>query len=389
MQEIISIIDDSLKQQCFIKISIGNYKGNEDLKNIYIKKIVIKREEKLNFIIRYKTKDITKNYSYLEAYSLILEYLKRDSFRVLVLFTTEYDINYELTKNNTWKISKLKPTKSKTLSLEHNNTKQNRISPLGKKYLYELKITDLDGTIYKNSQDKFRQINHFIEILSSLLENLPIKDTLNVVDMGAGKGYLTFALYDYLNNSLNKHSKIVGVEYRKELVDLCNSIATNSEFKLLNFVQGSIDNYINEPVDVLIALHACDTATDDALKYGIENMASLIVVAPCCHKQIRREIENNKKKSEIQEILKHGIYLERQSEMITDAIRALILEYYGYKIKIVEFISDVHTPKNVMIIAEKTMNSKIKKEKLDEILHLKQFFGIKTHRLEEILHLYS
>ena len=160
-------------------------------------------------------------------------------------------------------------------------------------------ITDDKGNVFKATQDKYIQINHYIEILSSLLKNLPQREILNVVDMGSGKGYLTFALYDYLTNVLNVKTKITGVEFRKDLVILCNSISKKSNFTNLFFEEGTIENFTTTTIDVLIALHACDTATDDAIAKGIKANANLIVVAPCCHKQIRKQITLNKKQKDL------------------------------------------------------------------------------------------
>ena len=142
-------------------------------------------------------------------------------------------------------------------------------------------ITDAQGNVYKNAQDKYKQINHYIEILSSLLKNLPERAVTNIVDMGAGKGYLTFALYDYRNNVLGKPAQVTGVEFRKDLVELCNDIAKKSGFDDLHFEEGTIENYAPQSeINVLIALHACDTATDEAIYQGITANADLIVVAP-------------------------------------------------------------------------------------------------------------
>src|SRR5690606_21493052 len=122
----------------------------------------------------------------------------------------------------------------------------------------------------------------------------------------------------------------------------------------LSFMQGTIENYQPEKnLDILIALHACDTATDDAIAKGIKNNAALIVVAPCCHKQIRREMEKNKVKNDLDFLLKHGIFMERQAEMVTDGLRALVMEYFGYQTKAFQFVSDAHTPKNVLVVGEK------------------------------------
>ena len=224
-----------------------------------------------------------------------------------------------------------------------------------------------------------------------MLKDLRHRDMLQVVDMGSGKGYLTFALYDYLVNILGRPATVVGVEFRKDLVDLCNRIAGTASFRNLRFEEGSIDEYnANDSLDILIALHACDTATDDAIAKGIEHNADLIVVAPCCHKQIRREIETAKVDNELDFLVKHGIFLERQAEMVTDGIRALILEYHGYHTKVFQFVSDTHTPKNVLIVGEKKSVSQQRREEiLMKIKTTKIFFGITYHHLERLLGLES
>ncbi len=258
--------------------------------------------------------------------------------------------------------------------------------PKDKPYLNALKITDSSGNVYKNAQDKYRQINHYVELLSTIVRELAPRDVLQVTDMGSGKGYLTFALYDYLVNVLQVNTEVTGVEFRKDLVHLCNEIADKSGFRSLRFEEGTIGDYERAHTDIMIALHACDTATDDAIYKGITTGAELIVVAPCCHKQIRREMEKSKVHNNVNFLTGHGIFMERQAEMVTDGIRALILELYGYKTKVFEFISDVHTPKNVMITALKSTVKDIRKEEIrKEITDAKVFFGIEYHHLERML----
>jgi hypothetical protein len=202
--------------------------------------------------------------------------------------------------------------------------------------------------------------------------------------MGSGKGYLTFALYDYLCNKLKLDPNITGIEFRQDMVDLSNQISKIAGFEKLKFEQGTIENAKLSQIDVLIALHACDTATDEAIFKGIISEASLIVCAPCCHKQIRKEMRIT---SEFSEITKHGILEERTAETITDGLRALIMEVFGYKTKVFEFISGEHTPKNVMIIGRKTKASVDKVKILNEISKIKSMFGIKIHRLETLLNI--
>ncbi|MCF0040702.1 class I SAM-dependent methyltransferase [Dyadobacter fanqingshengii] len=390
VEDFITAFEQSVSNNSFIKLSLGNYHGSEEnLKNIYVKRILIKKEEKFSFTYRYKTRDIVKNYS-LEEVKILFESLIATDFHVATLFTNSEELQFEILKNNKVTL-KRKTTEIKEVPLPaHDHTKNRLISSENKPYLHELNITDKDGTVYKKAQDKFRQINHYIEILSALVKEIPTDTRLNVADMGSGKGYLTFALYDYLQNVLHVDAHVTGVEFRPDLVSLCNDIAKNSNFKNLHFEEGSIESFNSEGINMLIALHACDTATDDAVFKGISAGSDLIVVAPCCHKQIRREIEKNKTVNDVQFLTRYGIFLERQAEMVTDGIRALILEYFGYKTKVFEFISDAHTPKNVLIVGTKdTRNAPDQPAILQKIRDAKQYFGIGYHHLEKITGLQS
>ena len=200
--------------------------------------------------------------------------------------------------------------------------------------------------------------------------------------MGSGKGYLTFALYDYLQTK-NKEIKVTGIELREDLVLKCNTIAEQSLYTGLHFTKGSIQQTDLPFVDMLIALHACDTATDDAIAKGIKANATFIICAPCCHKQIRRQMAPT---NALQYITKHGILMERQAEMVTDTIRALMLEAHGYKTKVFDFIEEEDTPKNVLIVGTKSnFSQKIFDENILKIKELKTLFGIKEHYLETII----
>ncbi|WP_439584768.1 class I SAM-dependent methyltransferase [Dyadobacter bucti] len=385
LHEFISEFRTSLDNNTFAKLSLGNYQGKEEnLKNIYVKKTLIKKEEKLSFTYRYKTRDIVKNYTFEEAVQLVDVFLQGDFF-IATLFALSFELQFEILKNNKITLKK-KPVELKGIPApEHDKAKKRLIQSGDKAYLTELKITDQQGNVYKNAQDKYRQINHYVELLSPLLKEIPAGKPLRVVDMGSGKGYLTFALYDYLKNVLQLDTSVTGVEYRPDLVELCNEIAQNAGFGNLDFKEGSIEDYDSAGTDVLIALHACDTATDDAIYKGITAGSELIVVAPCCHKQVRREIEKNKTINDLSFLTRHGIFLERQAEMVTDGIRALILEYFGYKTKVFEFISDAHTPKNVMIVGTKDARNSIDKNAiLKKIKEAKEYFGIGYHHLEKI-----
>ena len=386
IDEFVLSVQQCLDDNTFVKLSLGNYRGREEnLKNIYVKRISIKNEEKLSFTYRYKTRDIVKNYSFAEALKTISD-LMDEQFYVATLFSTTYDLSFENFYDKKIVLRKNAPINQSVPSLEHDRNKNRLIGTNEKPYLTELKITDQNGKVLANSQDKYKQINHYIEILSSLIKEMPKSENLKVVDMGSGKGYLTFALYDYLNQILKKSAQITGVEFRPELVDLCNRIAKKSGFENLDFKQGNIENYDSSGTNILIALHACDTATDDAIYKGISAKADLIVVAPCCHKQVRRQLESTKTSNELDFLTKYGIFLERHAEMLTDGIRALILEYFGYKTKVFEFISDAHTPKNVMIVGIRNQKAKQNDEHvLQKIKNAKAYFGIDYHHLERLM----
>jgi SAM-dependent methyltransferase len=385
-EQFISSLSESISNNSFFKLSLGNYKGSEEgLKNIYVKRILIKREEKLNFTYRYKTRDITKNFTIDEGIKLIQQSLD-NGFNIATLFTNKFDLILETLNNQKVAIRKTNPSNENTeISLEHDHAKKRLIESQGKGYLHELKITDAEGNVYKNAQDKYKQINHYVDILSSLIKEIPNDKLKKVVDMGSGKGYLTFALYDYLTNVLQLNSSVVGVEFRPDMVALCNNIAQKTGFGDLKFVEGTIEDYDSKYTNILIALHACDTATDDAIYKGITAQADLIVVAPCCHKQIRREMEKDKASNELDFLTKYGIFLERQAEMVTDGVRAMILEYFGYKTKVFQFISDAHTPKNVLVVGIKgKINPKKQTEILNKLKVTKEYFGIEYHHLERL-----
>ncbi|MET1056810.1 MAG: SAM-dependent methyltransferase [Pedobacter sp.] len=388
LEEFKSLVTESISADTFIKVTLGNYSGTEhELKNIYVRKVLIKRAQRMAFTYRYKTKDIAKNYSYEDAISLMFAYLE-NGFRNCTCFTSANDIVFLNHQQKGYTLNINKPSLAGQLSVSHDKEKARLIASVEKPYLSALRITDKDGVVFKNAQDKYKQINQYVALLGPLIRDLPEGRLKKVVDMGSGKGYLTFALYDYLVNVLKQEVAVTGVEYRQDLVDLCNNIAVESGFTGLSFVQGTIEDYQDQDIDLLIALHACDTATDDAIAKGINAGAELIVVAPCCHKQVRREIEKGKAGNELDFITRYGIFLERQAVMVTDGIRALILEYFGYKTKVFEFISEANTPKNVLITGSKVKGAVADQHEISEkIRQTKSYFGIGYHHLERLLSL--
>lgn len=352
--------------------------GDPALKSIDIKPALIKRQAQLSFTWHYKTRDIVKNQPLDEAIDTLRGLLGIE-FNLAQLFTSTMDLSLDL-QGKSPKLKQSAPTSAAAPSLSHDREKVRPIAA-GRNWLHELGVTDAKGNVLPTAQDKYRQINRYVEILGPLLSSIPAQRLAKVVDMGAGKGYLTFAVADYLANTLHSEAKVVGVEMRPDMVALGNRVAAEAGLSALSFAEGTIDAYDSAGASALIALHACDTATDDAIAKGIAAAADLIVVAPCCHKQIRREVESARADNPLNYLMKHGIFVERQCEMVTDGVRALVLEYFGYSTKVFEFISDQHTPKNVLIVGQRTGRAR-DPAVLEKIAEAKAFFGIRRHYLE-------
>ncbi len=379
IESFLTNFQSSVENDTFIKLTLSKPTGEEpELKNVYVRPIEIRSQPMLSFTLRYATKDIVKNYSLEEANGIISLWLG-DTFLNADLFTTEADYTLAFNKKRKAKFLTKKATHQTTPEKTHNREKKQWINPSNSPFLKELGITNQKGEVLKNSQRKFRQINKFIEIIDSLLPAKPKASKFKIVDVGSGKGYLTFALYDYLKNTKQWNPEIYGIELRKPLVDFCNNLTNQFGFEDLHFIAKDIDDFKIEKLDMLIALHACDIATDIAIAKGIQSKAEIIVVAPCCHKQVRKEINCH---TEMSAVLKHGILEERQAELITDGIRALLMEANGYKTKVFEFISTEHTSKNLMIVGTK---AKANPDALQKIEAIKKEFGIGFHYLEKLL----
>lgn len=372
----------SLKNGSFVKLTLGKYKGADaHLQRILIRLVEIKKGTRLFFLYRYDTRDTAKNFEFSEGVEIVRDLLGKEFFTAH-LFTIEHDFQLDIGKKNA-RLNVGKPTFKTKPGIAHNREKQHSVNQ-NSFYLQALGITNDKGEIRAKQEDKWKQINKFVEILGSLFENSNLKnrEKLKIVDMGSGKGYLTFAAYDYFNNVLKIPTEVTGVDVRDELISLCNDIARSCDFQNLKFVKGFIRDFQLENTDILIALHACNTATDEAIYRGIVANAELIVCAPCCHQEIRPQI---KAPALLKNVLRHGVLLEREAETLTDGIRAVLLERSGYGAKIFEFIGTEHTPKNNMLVGTKH-NRQVHVESYDsQISDLKEFYGISEQHLEKLL----
>ena len=235
--------------------------------------------------------------------------------------------------------------------LLHNRTKQ-YILPEGQPvdFLVGLGVQTPEGRIAKARYDKFRQINRYLEYIEDVLDRLPAHRTIRIIDFGCGKSYLTFAMYYYLNRLQGRDIRVTGLDLKEDVIQRCNRLARGLHYDQLWFEQGDIQSYQGEDaVDMVVSLHACDKATDYALEKAVKWGAGIIMAVPCCQHELNSQIRCDI----LRPVLKYGLIKERMSALVTDALRADLLERQGYRVQILEFIDMEHTPKNLMIRAVK------------------------------------
>ncbi len=382
--KLITALADSLTNGTFVKATLGNYRGpDEHLQKLLIRPVTTRKGGRLFFLYRGDVRDTAKNFSYAEGIRQITELIAVDRFRSAHLFTTENDWQFELGKKGKSRLNIAKPTFKTAPQQKHDREKKVQVAP-DSFYLRSLGITDDNGRVRDRERPKWKQINRFVEILASVIDQSELKDrgSLQIVDMGSGKGYLTFAAYDFLKNIRGINVKMTGVDTRSELVDLCSDVASAAGFDGLDFAVGSIADFPLEAANIVIALHACNTATDDAIYKGIRAGAEVIIVSPCCHQELRPQITPPPM---LKDVLKHGVMLERTAEMLTDSLRSLLLEREGYSTKMIEFVGIEDTPKNNMIVGTR-LQSPHDPERFDlQIASIKNEYGLVEQRLETLL----
>jgi len=375
LDRFLSLLGAAVRDGTLVKLTLGKHRGPDaTLKNIFVRPVTLKSGQQLSFIYRHATRDIAKNLPPTEALALITGLIGSD-FLDAHLFTPLQTAQLEFSADGNTRISiKTVASAPAAAASSHDRAREHLIAP-NAPWLHSLGITNERAQPREGMAAKFRQINKFIELLSHLTDEtaLPAGRPFRIVDMGCGKGYLTFAAAAFFGS----RAEVRGVEARSELAELCQRVARTEKFTNLSFSAGNIAETALEPTDVLIALHACDTATDDAIAKGIAANAALIVVSPCCQKELRPQLTAP---PVLAAALKHGIFQERQAEFVTDALRALLLEWAGYRTKVFEFISTEHTAKNLMIAAIKAhpSGSAVTAETLREFA---RFYGIRTQTL--------
>ena len=381
LEKFLNRVAEAVEQSTLVKMTLSKpAQKHDELRNVYVKPVLIKEKRLFAFTYHYERRDEVKNYDATQMLDILREMVP-NRFLNAVLFTVSEDVTLLVSGKGKATIQTKKVQECREQNLEHDKQKARLVNPANP-WWYQLGLTTREGKITADMQHKFKQIYKYAEIVESLIKPMKFGGTVHIADMGAGKGYLTFALYELLTQKLNMAVDIKGVGIRPDLVLKINEIIKANNLKGLEFMESSIEAYHPEKLDVLIALHACNTATDDAIASGIKAGAELIVCAPCCHKQIRQEMERS---GRFDAITRYGIFLERQAVMVTDTIRALILEYFGYKTQVMEFIEMEHTPKNVLLVGRKTTKEPDKAKIVQQIADLKAQYGIRKHYLEEVL----
>lgn len=361
---------ENIEIKSIIKGTISNPRNNSKYIKGYIRPVEIKENSMMQIELFTKTQSFAHNYNY-DEFSEIINTIMLDSFFQLNIITNEYNYSFKYTKKNHLLSNKIKNKEIKTLlNVSHNKQKKyilndgNIIPPL-----VDLGVMTQDGKIVPSYYDKYRQINRFLEIIDDTIKDFKEQE-LNIIDFGCGKSYLIFIVYYYLVNIKKIKTNIIGLDLKADVIKKCNEIAKNYGYNSLNFEIGDISLY--KPhfrVDLIITLHACDVATDYAMYHAIKLHSKYLLSVPCCQHEINNQI---KKSSSF--LASYGIVKERMSALLTDTIRAKLLEYSGYNVDILEFVDFDASPKNLLVRAKYTGNSNAKA--LDEVNQILDEFKI-------------
>ena len=349
MKNINELIEKIINENSLINSILSGKRKNGDktFNKITIKKIIIQNGQKYQFEY-FSDKNVEHiNLNNNETISEITKLIQTD-FKQIIINTIDADYHILVNKKGEVKINKKAPTK-KAEVLFHNRKKkyilnEGELTP----FLIELGIMTKQGKIVNSKYDKFKQINRYLELVSDCISYLDKNKTIRILDFGCGKAYLTFALYDYLVLKMGYNVEIVGLDLKENVISFCTNLANKLKFDDLRFEQGDIKGFNQfTDVDMVISLHACNTATDEALAKAVNWGAKVILAVPCCQHEFLKKIKNEK----MIPMMKYGIIKEKLASLLTDSIRANVLEIMGYRTQVLEFIDMEHTPKNIMIRA--------------------------------------
>ncbi|MEN0062722.1 MAG: SAM-dependent methyltransferase [Myxococcota bacterium] len=377
-QRVIDQVLDALGHDRFVKLTLATPTDASEVRRVLGRRVELTAGPHLQLTLRLPTRDEVVN-APLGEVADHLETWIGPRMRSANLFTTEADHQLQWRKD-AWVLSRSRPTHTAVPSSQHDRTKQRAVE-LDSRWLEGLSVLGPQGKVRRGMQRKHQQILRFIEIIDHALRDVVTPGRrIRLVDMGCGKGFLTFAAWQWLA-ARDAVAEVVGVERRQKLVAQSEGLARRLGLEGLRFIAGTIADAPLSEVDVVVALHACDTATDDAIAKAVQAGAEVVLVAPCCHQEVRPQITGPQA---LDEVLRHGILRTRTAEMVTDALRAALLETEGFRTRIFEFVDADHTDKNLMIAAHRR-GDPATGDRLDAPRTLARTYGIERQRLADLL----
>lgn len=329
-----------------MRIIISSPRKGTEVKKIEIRPFEQKEGILFQFSSYRNNQVFHSNYDAVSACEQIAAYMEK-AYRQMEIWHDKKVIHVLISKKGTVTIKEKKNAAGVKIDLSHNRKKKS-VLPQGEviPFLVELGVQTADGKIVDKRYKKFRQINRFLEFIQDVLPELPQNKKLTIIDFGCGKSYLTFAVYYFLKIMNGYEVRMIGLDLKKDVIEHCNRLAEQFGYEDLTFLQGDISSFEGvDTVDMVMTLHACDTATDYALDKAVRWGAGVILSVPCCQHEMNGQISSNL----LQPVLKYGILKERISALMTDGLRAELLEQRGYDVQILEFIDMEHTPKNLLI----------------------------------------
>ncbi len=372
-------------QATFLQATFTKQQGSAPYNKVIIRPIVIKAEYLLQFEFHSINKVIHKNYRLTEIDDRLDELLAL-AFRNIHIKTRTTEVRVQITKKGKALISEHRSLGQPELNLAHDRHKPRLIAANEHPdYLKAIGLMTSDGTIVASMQGKFKQINEFLKNIdrSGELDNL--SKPIHIVDCGCGNAQLTFSTYYYLNYVLNIPTHLTGVDINAQCMSKHENIAKKMGWDKIEFeVNNIIDFTPAIAPQLVLALHACDTATDDALAQAIKWQSDLIFSVPCCHHNLQTQLDRYLYPAIFEPVCQYGILRERMADILTDTFRSLLLNIMGYKVSVVEFISSEHTAKNIMIRAVKSKTPTDRTSSIDRYKQLKQFWRVQPY-LERLL----